>query len=260
MPRRSFSIHSDFYAELSRLSNEQRGQMLAAFIDWASDTEPPSLDIECSILFRLMTAQTERISAANSANGALGGRPRKADESENTEKSEISEKSGRKRKKASVTNTVAVADAVTDTVSKTSINNDNGDRAGASDDTADLPEDMRDDGAAKIHSTYTANIRMPSAIEAEKLIGWLDTFGGDIICYAIKQAALSGGRTYRMVETILFRWQEIGVRDMPSAEAAQREWDNKTRGAPPGGPPRKQPPSFDGLKALGNRYAQEEAT
>lgn len=109
MAKKSFSIHSDYYDELSNLTDEQRGKLLNAFINWASDKEIVELDVICAMLFRLMIAQIERISQANSANGSKGGRPSK------TEKTEKSEE---KRIKPTVTNTVtlSVSDTNTNTI------------------------------------------------------------------------------------------------------------------------------------------------
>lgn len=93
----------------------------------------------------------------------------------------------------------------------------------------DLPPEMRDGRIARIYDVFTKNVRMPTPIESEQLIGWLDSFDADVICFAIEQGALSGGRTYRMVESILERWKEIRVKDLIGAQAAQREWKNAQR-------------------------------
>lgn len=115
LPRKSFSIHSDYYSELCNLTAEQRGDVLLALINWANDGEPlDNLDPICGMLFRLMKAQAERISLANSANGSKGGRGNKSEKSQKSDengKSEESEKNGQKPKKA----TVSVTDTVTDT-------------------------------------------------------------------------------------------------------------------------------------------------
>ncbi|MPM68968.1 hypothetical protein SDC9_115905 [bioreactor metagenome] len=110
MAKKSFSIHSDYYEELSNLTDEQRGKLLNAFIKWASDAEKVELDVMCAMLFRLMIAQIERISQANSANGSKGGRPSK------TEKSEETEKSREKPIKPTVTNTITISDTNTNTI------------------------------------------------------------------------------------------------------------------------------------------------
>jgi len=98
--RKSFSIHSDFYKEITHLSREQRGDILLALISWANNDEPPSIDPVCSMLVRLMTAQQTRISIANSANGTQGGRGNKS------EKSEKSEPENKKPKKPTITKTI----------------------------------------------------------------------------------------------------------------------------------------------------------
>lgn len=109
MPRKSFSIHSDFYNELSCLPDDKRGELLLALICWANDEETPELDSMSAMLFRLMTAQIERISSTNSSNGTKGGRGNKSVKSEKSEKSDESEA---KRKKPSVT--VSVTDSLKD--------------------------------------------------------------------------------------------------------------------------------------------------
>ena len=75
MVRRSFSIHSDYYEELRNLSQEERGDVFLALLNWASDrdAEVPELEHESAMLFRLMTAQIARISKTYSSNGAKGG-------------------------------------------------------------------------------------------------------------------------------------------------------------------------------------------
>ncbi|MCL2003260.1 MAG: DUF6291 domain-containing protein [Oscillospiraceae bacterium] len=75
MTRKSFSIHSDFYSELRNLSPESRGAVLLALLNWAEGLDTLPLAPEGAILFRLMTAQMERLSSANSANGKRGGAP-----------------------------------------------------------------------------------------------------------------------------------------------------------------------------------------
>lgn len=105
--KKSFSIHSDYYEELSTLTNEQRGKLLNAFINWASDKEISELDVICSMLFRLMTSQIERISQVNSANGSKGGRPHKTKKSEETEE---------KRIKPTITNTVTLSVSDSNTI------------------------------------------------------------------------------------------------------------------------------------------------
>ena len=108
MARKSFSIHSDFYKEISGLPAIERGELLLALINWASDKEIPVLDPVCSMLFRLMQQQIVRISTVNAGNGAKGGRPKQSEQSEETEESEETET---KRKKPTV--------SVTDTITKT---------------------------------------------------------------------------------------------------------------------------------------------
>lgn len=103
MARKSFSIHMDFFDELRNLTNEQLGILINELINWAEDMEVNCSDPVCAILFRLMTAQIERISQANSANGKKN---RKSEQSEENEESEQSEE---KRIKPTVTSTVSVS-------------------------------------------------------------------------------------------------------------------------------------------------------
>jgi len=99
-----------------------------------------------------------------------------------------------------------------------------------------VPSDLRDGRYAALIDAYTQNIRMPSAIEAESIEQWLSDMPAEVIDFAIKQAALSGIRSWRGVETILLRWKEIGVHDLPSAQAAQREWANRVQAQPRAAP------------------------
>ena len=98
------------------------------------------------------------------------------------------------------------------------------------------PCKLRDGQYAALIDAYTQNIRMPSAIEAESIEQWLSDMPAEVIDFAIKQAALSGIRSWRGVETILLRWKEIGVHDLPSAQAAQREWANRVQAQPRAAP------------------------
>ena len=59
MAKKSFSIHSDFYTELSNLTLEQRGDILLALVNWANDGELPELDPVCAMLVRLMKSQMD---------------------------------------------------------------------------------------------------------------------------------------------------------------------------------------------------------
>ena len=110
MPRKSFSVHSDYYDELCALSAEQRGDLMLALIGWAADMDAPKLDPVTAVLFRLMKAQTERISSVNSANGVKGGRPK------TTEKSEDKRKKPTVTVTDTVTNSVTVTDTEADTI------------------------------------------------------------------------------------------------------------------------------------------------
>jgi hypothetical protein len=86
MARKSFFIHSDFYDELKNFSDKQRGELLFALIEWAQYGQTPKLDAETSILFRLMSAQIERISKVKACNGARGGAPEGNDNAKKTSK------------------------------------------------------------------------------------------------------------------------------------------------------------------------------
>ena len=121
--KRSFSIHSDFYAEIKRLDPRQRDELLLALIAAASDEEPPPLDDLTALLLRLMLAQTQRISEVNARNGGKGGAPADNRNAAATGKTtETTETSGNKRNKPTVT--VSVTDTAADTVSDTGLNTD----------------------------------------------------------------------------------------------------------------------------------------
>jgi len=109
--RKNFSLHLDFFPELKKLPPERCGALVHAMIDWAQDNESAELDPECAMLFRLMTAQIERISATNSKNGSQGGAPvgnKNAKIPETTETSELSETTSDNRNKPTVPVTVPV--------------------------------------------------------------------------------------------------------------------------------------------------------
>ena len=76
MARNSFSIHADFYDELAQLDHERCGQLIKALALWAQDSPVQSLDSECALLFRLITAQIERLSSIRSDAGSRGGAPK----------------------------------------------------------------------------------------------------------------------------------------------------------------------------------------
>lgn len=119
--RKSISIHSDFYEEIAALDDCKRGQLMLALVNFAQDGEEntPDLPSDCAILYRLMTAQINRISAANSGNGACGGRP-KSEKSEavleKAKKAKKAEVVSEKRKNPTVTNSVTVPVTVTNPI------------------------------------------------------------------------------------------------------------------------------------------------
>ena len=112
--RKSFSIHSDYFEEIKRCSNEQRGGLLLALVSWATDTELPPLDPETAMLFRLMKAAIERISIVNAANGKSGGAPQGNANAQKTTETSETKKNNRNKPTVSVTvtDTVTVSDSV----------------------------------------------------------------------------------------------------------------------------------------------------
>jgi hypothetical protein len=85
---------------------------------WAQGRELPELDTICSMMFRLMTAQCERISLVNSVNGSKGGAPKG---NKNAKTSETTQTSENNPNKPTVTESVAVTVSDTITVSKTAV-------------------------------------------------------------------------------------------------------------------------------------------
>jgi hypothetical protein len=82
VPKKHFSIHSDFYDALSDLTATQRGDILLDLINRATDTEPDTgkadpADPVCASILRMMTAKTARISQLRSEYGKMGGRGNK---------------------------------------------------------------------------------------------------------------------------------------------------------------------------------------
>jgi DnaD/phage-associated family protein len=121
---------------------------------------------------------------------------------------------------------------------------------------------LRDGQFSALIQTYEQNIRIPTPIEAESISQWLNDLPANVIDYAIKQAALSGIRSWRGVETILLRWQSVGVNTLAGAEAAQREWQGR-RSAVQQQPYKAAPQSAVGralsnLDALMARTLEEE--
>ncbi len=76
-------------------------------------------------------------------------------------------------------------------------------------------------------ASYARNVRMPSAIEAQKLREWQKLLPAAVIDYAIEQGALSAVRSWRGVETILLRWRSLGVKTLQAAMDAQLEWQSR---------------------------------
>lgn len=85
------------------------------------------------------------------------------------------------------------------------------------------------EGLEKLEAAYAQNIRSPSAAERARLAKWATELPEETIAFAVEQAALSGLRSFRGVETILNRWKREGVYDLPSAMAAQRAWESRAQ-------------------------------
>ncbi len=239
-------IHGDNFGAIRKLSAADRLALLEALMCDVEQAKRPELSPRAEVVKDYIDEQNTRFRKNKRGLSANAGN---ADIAANADNSGQCGHAGARHNRSH--NHIHIQDI-----------NDNGDRAREAmtetiiRDDSDLPPDMLDKDAARINDVFTQNIRMPSGADIKALIDWLDIFIADVICYAIKQASLSGGRSYRTVETILLRWQEIGVHDLGSAEAAQREWSNRnrTRGAPS-----KQPASFDGLQALHDKYAEDSS-
>lgn len=90
MQKNSFLIYHEYREHLKLLTDEQRGQLLMALIDYSEAGEIPELDGITQMAFSFIRSQMDRDSekyesrvAANRENGKKGGRPKKP--KENTE-------------------------------------------------------------------------------------------------------------------------------------------------------------------------------
>lgn len=84
MQKNSFLIYHEYREHLKLLTDEQRGQLLMALIDYSEEGEIPVLDGITQMAFSFIRSQMDRDNekyesrvAANRENGKKGGRPKK---------------------------------------------------------------------------------------------------------------------------------------------------------------------------------------
>ncbi len=202
-------------------AEDSKALLMALFSEPDNVTELSPL---VNMAYTVIKGKSDRISEKKSRAGKQGGAPqgnqnaqKQAEQATTQETSETSHR----------TSTVPLPSSVI---------NDNND---AREDDSDLPPEMRDGDVARVNDAFTKNIKFPMEADTKALIDWLGVFNPDTMCYAINQAALSGAKTFRTLEVILRRWQEIGVKDLAGAEGAQLEWGkrNQTRASPQAPPP-----------------------
>ena len=133
--KKSFVLYYDYRQHLSLLSNEERGQLLMALLDYGEFGDEPELEGAALMAFSFIRAQMDRDAAKYAETvrkrreaGKQGGRPPKSSES-NEKQNETKKANGfeEKQTKAKKPDTDTVTDnvtvTVTDNVTVTDINN-----------------------------------------------------------------------------------------------------------------------------------------
>jgi hypothetical protein len=203
MMRKAFSIHSDYYGELRSLTKGQRGALLLALIEWATNGEPPPLDPESAILFRLMSSQNERISEVYSKNGVKGGAPKGNQNASKTTKNNLN-----KLNKPTVTNTVPEAVPDTVTVTEPDIYDDDDARAGACE--SEINEGARKDASEIIRYHFG---REPTPSERDTCTRLLSQYTPELVDTAFYRAAKEKICTLAYACSVLDDFRKKGVVD-----------------------------------------------
>lgn len=96
--KKSFMLYYDYREHLELLTDEERGRLLMALMDYGERGELPDLDGAARMAFSFIRAQMDRDAAKyaqkcakNADNGAKGGRPRKATQESKEKPSETEE-------------------------------------------------------------------------------------------------------------------------------------------------------------------------
>ena len=109
--KKGFVLYYDYRNHLALLSDEERGRLLMALLNYTENGEEPDLDGAALMAFSFIRAQIDRDTAKYEATckkrreaGKQGGRPPKAKESEeNQEEANESNEKQMKAKKANYT-------------------------------------------------------------------------------------------------------------------------------------------------------------
>jgi len=170
----------------------------------------PKLDPLCAVLFRLMSAQIERISAVNSINGAKGGRPLLNEKSEKTEKSEA------KRKKPTVPVSVSDTLSVSDTVTKSMCIADTFEPAAPHTRTRDITKTKYAEFVSMTDFEHASLVKKVGEDGAKRCVEILDNYKGS----ANKKYASD----YRAIlHWVIERYEEERARGQPKNEHEARE-------------------------------------
>ena len=224
--KKSFSVHADFFDEVNILGDEQSGKLFKALIKWAMGAELPELDIGCSILFRLMVSQQERLSESRSAAGSKGGGQLG---NQNASKVTIEQNEQIQQNEPTITKTR--------TVPKTNLNiavigareaeNEGGENADAN--------------FAKAMSHYMETIgTMPPSMVSAGIQGYLDHMELDVIVDAIDRAAANNQRNWSYINGILSNRKSAGVKNM--ADVARQDEEHNANKSARGGSRNREPP------------------
>ena len=102
--------------------------------------------------------------------------------------------------------------------------------------TVVVTQSSSDDDLARIVQQYEASIGTFPRSALDKLQGWREVFGTEMILLAINKAAESGKRSWNYINGILSNWQHSGVHTPGDAAASD---ENHKRPTGRGGSPRQ---------------------
>lgn len=126
--KKGFVLYYDYRQHLALLTDEQRGKLLMALLNYGESGTAPELDGMTMMAFSFITSQMDRdeqkyqeIAKKRSESGKKGGRPPKSGKGKKAEESKESNSFSDEanQSKKSLTDTVTVTDTVTDTVTVT---------------------------------------------------------------------------------------------------------------------------------------------
>jgi DnaD/phage-associated family protein len=79
----------------------------------------------------------------------------------------------------------------------------------------------------KIVNVFNNNIHLITAIEAEKIMQWLEELDADVIIMAIEEAVTSNKRNFKYINAVLNSWFNQGLKTKTDVEAYLREWQKQ---------------------------------